>query len=96
MRLLFRLGVLALAAVGAKALYDRFAPRAADLKGPASDVLGSAKEATLGVAQHAKDAAGEVVDDARNRAGDVREQAGAVVEQAQDEPPTLSANSSPS
>ena len=89
MRFLLRLGVLALAAVGAKTLYDRFAPRAAELRGPASDVLGSAKGAARGVTQHAKDAASEVVDDAKQRAGAVREQASAAVEQAQDDTPTV-------
>ncbi|HEY3672671.1 MAG TPA: hypothetical protein VGN51_17165 [Acidimicrobiia bacterium] len=84
MRFLLRLGVLALAAVGAKALYDQFAPKAAELKGPAGDVLGSAKSAALGVTQHAKDAAAEVADDARQKANDVREQASTAVEQAQD------------
>jgi uncharacterized protein YjbJ (UPF0337 family) len=89
MRFLLRLAVLALAAVGAKSLYDRFAPRAAELKGPAGDVFGSAKDAARGIGQHAKDAAAEVVDDAKQRAGDVRDQAGAVVDQAHDEGPTL-------
>ena len=68
MRFLFRLGVLALAAVGAKTLFDRFAPKAAELRGPAGDVLGSAKSAARDVTQHAKDAASEVADDARQRA----------------------------
>ena len=84
MRFLLRLGVLALAVVGAKALYDQFAPRAAELKGPAGDVLGSAKSAALDVTQHAKDAAAEVADDARQKANDVRDQASTAVEQAQD------------
>jgi hypothetical protein len=64
MRFLFRLAVLALAAVGAKALYDRFAPKAAELRGPASDVLDSATSAARDVSQHAKDAAAGVADDA--------------------------------
>ena len=34
MRFLFRLGVLALAAVGAKTLFDRFAPKAAEFAAP--------------------------------------------------------------
>jgi hypothetical protein len=88
MRFLFRLLVLALAVVGAKALYDRFAPRAADLRGPANDVLGSAKDAAQGISQHAKVAAGQVADDARRRAGEVaddaRQRAGAVRDQAAD------------
>ena len=84
MRFLLRLGVLALAAFGAKALYDRFAPKAAELKGPAGDVLDTAKTAARDVTQHAKDAAAEVADDARQKANDVRDQASTAVEQAQD------------
>jgi len=94
MRFLFRLVVLGLAAVGAKALYDQFAPKAADLRGPAGDVLGSAKSAAVGVSQHAKDAAAEVADDARKRAADVKDQAAAAADKAQnvvtnDDAPTL-------
>jgi hypothetical protein len=93
MRFLFRLAVLALAAVGAKSLYDRFAPKAAELRGPAGNVVDSAKSAARDVSQHAKDAAVGVADDARQRAGDVRDQAADVVEQAQgsaaDEAPTV-------
>jgi hypothetical protein len=84
MRFLFRLVVLALAAMGAKALYDRFAPKAAELRGPAGDVLDSAKSAARDVSQHAKDAANEVADDARQRAADVRDQASAAADKAQD------------
>jgi len=63
MRFLFRLGVLALAAVGAKTLYERFAPKAAELRGPASNMLDSAKSAVNGVTQQAKTTAAEVVGD---------------------------------
>ena len=84
MRFLLRLGVLALAVVGAKALFDQFAPKAADLKGPAGDVLGTAKSAALDVTQHAKDAATEVAQDAKQKANDVKEQASTAVDQAQD------------
>ena len=84
MRFLFRLGVLALAVVGAKALYDRSHPRPPSSRGPAGDVLGSAKSAARDVTQHAKDAAAEVADDARQRADDVTDQASAAADQAQD------------
>ena len=84
MRFIIRLGVLALAVVGAKALYDQFAPKAAELKGPASDVLDTAKSAARDVTQHAKDAAAEVADDARQKASDVKDQASTAVDQAQD------------
>src|SRR5260221_5463531 len=83
MRFILRLGVLALAVVGAKALYDRFAPKAAELRGPAGDVLDTAKHAARDVTQHAKDAAAEVAVDARQRAGDVRDQAATAADQAQ-------------
>jgi hypothetical protein len=86
MRFLFRLGVLALAAVGAKTLYDRFAPKASELRGSAGDVLGSAKTAARDVSQHAKDAASEVADDAMQRASDVRDQAQDAVS---DDAPTI-------
>jgi hypothetical protein len=90
MRFLFRLGVLALAAVGAKTLFDRFAPKAAELRGPAGDVLGSAKSAARDVTQHAKDAAAEVADDARQRASDVRDQAQDVAQDVvSDDAPTV-------
>ena len=93
MRFIFRLGVLALAVVGAKALYERFAPKAAELRGPAGDVLDTAKNAARDVTQHAKDAAAEVADDARQRASDVRDQASTAAEQAQkvvaDDAPTM-------
>jgi hypothetical protein len=94
MRFLLRLVVLGLAAVGAKALYDQFAPKAAELKGPAGDVLGSAKSAARDVSQHAKDAAGEVAEDARKKAADVKDQAAAAADKAQavvtsDDAPTV-------
>jgi uncharacterized protein YjbJ (UPF0337 family) len=75
MRILIRLAILALAAVGAKALYDRFAPRAADLREPVSGVIDTARSAARDVTGHAKEAAGQVVDDARTRAGEVRDEA---------------------
>lgn len=84
MRFLIRLGVLALAAVGAKALYDQFAPKAAELKGPAGNVLDTAKNAARDVSQHAKVAATEVADDARQRAADVKDQASAAADKAKD------------
>ncbi len=85
LRFAFRLVLLALAAVGAKTLYDRFAPKAAELRGPTGAVLDSAKGAAQDVTEHARAAAVDVVEDARQRAEDVREQASAVIEQAQDE-----------
>jgi uncharacterized protein YjbJ (UPF0337 family) len=75
MRMLIRLAVLALAAVGAKSLYERFAPKAADLREPVSGVLDTAKSAARDVTGHAKEAASQVVDDARTRASEVRDEA---------------------
>jgi hypothetical protein len=75
MRILIRLAVLALAAVGAKSLYERFAPKAADLREPVSGVIDTAKSAARDVTGHAKVAASQVVDDARTRAGEVRDEA---------------------
>jgi uncharacterized protein YjbJ (UPF0337 family) len=96
MRFLIRLVLLALAAVGAKTLYDRFAPKATELRGPAGDVFGSAKDAARDVTQHAKNAAGEVVDDARQRAEAVREQAIAAAEPVQHDAPTVAGASNAS
>ena len=93
MRFLLRLGVLALAVVGAKSLYDRFAPKAVELRGPAGDVLDTAKSAARDVTQHARDAAAGVADDARHRAEEVRDQAVAAADEAQavvtDDAPTV-------
>jgi cell division septum initiation protein DivIVA len=100
MRFLIRLAVLALAAVGAKTLYEQFAPRASQMRGPASDVLSSASDAARNVTQHAKaaasdvagsakDAAAEVADDAKRRADEVRAQATAATQQAADDAPTI-------
>jgi hypothetical protein len=92
MRFLFRLGILALAAVGAKTLYERFAPKAAELRGSAGDMMGSAKSAAQGVTQHAKDAAAEVTGDAKSRASDVAHQASSTVgstSSGRDDAPTV-------
>jgi ElaB/YqjD/DUF883 family membrane-anchored ribosome-binding protein len=91
MRFLLRLAVLALAAFGAKALYDRYAPKAAELKEPMAGVLDNAKEAARDVSGHARDAAAQVVDDAKQRAGDVKDQAHEAVATAADDAPTIAA-----
>ena len=75
MRFLLRLVVLGLAAIGAKSLYDKFAPKAADLREPVGGVIDSAKEAARGVSETAKSAASQVAEDAKQRAEDVRSQA---------------------
>jgi hypothetical protein len=91
MRFLLRLAVLGLAAVGAKSLYDRFAPKATELKEPMAGVLGSAKEAARDVSGHAKDAAAQVIDDAEQRAGDVEDQAHDAVTAVSEDAPTVGA-----
>ena len=91
MRILFRLTVLALAAVGAKALYDRFAPKAAELKEPMAGVLDTAQGAARDVSGHAKDAAAQVVDDAKQRAGEVKDQAQDAAASIADDTPTVGA-----
>jgi len=97
MRFLFRLVVLGLAAFGAKSLYDKFAPKAADLREPVSGVLDSAKEAARGVSETAKGAASQVVEDAKQRAGDVRDQAQEDVSTASsDDAPTVGASTTAS
>jgi uncharacterized protein YjbJ (UPF0337 family) len=96
MRFLIRLAVLALAAVGAKALYDRFAPKAAELREPVSGVIDTAKGAARDVSGHAKDAASEVVDDAKQRAAEVKDQAQQAARTASsDDAPTIGVPSTP-
>jgi uncharacterized protein YjbJ (UPF0337 family) len=91
MRILFRLAVLALAAFGAKALYDQFAPKAAELKEPMAGVLDTAKGAARDVSGHAKEAAAQVVGDAKQRAGEVKDQAQDAVATVADDAPTVGA-----
>ena len=75
MRFLFRIAVLALAAVGAKALYDRFRPAVEGAtSGGGSATLEPAKSAAKEVAEHAKAAAGEVAQHARTAASDAAAQ----------------------
>jgi hypothetical protein len=82
-RLLIRLVVLALAALGAKTLYDRFAPHTDDLKttgyefvdraGSAARDVGSAvTDATQKVAATAKESANDVMTTAQDKAADVK------------------------
>ena len=87
MRWLIRLGVLVLAAVGVKTLYERYARQPAPAgsagassvvdtaKGAAREVADHAKSALGEVAEHAKSAAGEVAADARARAEEVKQTA---------------------
>ncbi len=92
MRFLFRLVVLALAAVGAKTLYDKLAPHRDEFKRTGADfvdrttsaareVAGKAQEASQRVASTAQQGAGEVRDTAMQKAQDVKSAA----EDAKDE-----------
>jgi hypothetical protein len=86
MRFLFRVLILGLAAYGAKALYDRFAPQFSQARGPASDVVDSALDAGRSVADHARSAATEVVEDAREQALRLQEEATQAVNAATQTP----------
>ena len=70
MRILIRLSILALAAYGAKTLYDQFSPRVRELRGPASEFI---------------DHTSKVVDDTAERTRDAARQAVSAVSDAADE-----------
>jgi hypothetical protein len=67
MRFLIRIVLLALAAFGAKTLYDRYRPvvEGTTSSGGGTTVFEPAKSAFRDVAEHAKSAASEVADHAR-------------------------------
>jgi hypothetical protein len=72
MRFLIRITTLALAAVGIKALYERYAKRQAVAgSSGGTTVLDSAKDAAVGVVEHAKSAAVEVAGHAKSAASEV-------------------------
>lgn len=92
MRFLFRLAVLALAAVGVKALYDKLAPRQDQLRASADTFLDRTTAAARGVGAKVSDAAQDVAATAQSNATDVRDAARsgadevrAAAEQARDE-----------
>ena len=60
MRMLIRLAVLALAAMGAKALYDKFAPRADNLKQTGAEFVDRAGSAAHDVGAKVSDATQKV------------------------------------
>jgi hypothetical protein len=75
MRWLFRIAVLALAAIGAKTLFDRFRPAVESAtSGSSSATFEPAKSAAREVAEHAKTAAGEVAQHAKAAASDAAAQ----------------------
>ena len=86
MRFLFRIAVLALAAFGAKTLYDKYAPRAGDLQKPATDFADRAKSAVerskgqfSSAAHQMTGAAKDMTDEIKSAADDAATQAAAVV-----------------
>ena len=80
MRFLIRVATWALAAVGAKALYDRYAPKAKELRQPASEVIDTAKTSSRAVVEHAKAAGSEIIADAKQRSAEVRDVAADAVD----------------
>jgi hypothetical protein len=92
MRFIIRVGTWVLAAVGIKALYDRYAPRAKELRRPAGAVLDTAKHSSREVVEHAKAAGSEILADARERSGEVRDAAADAVDKVASGPPTGSAS----
>ena len=62
MRFLVRLGVVGLAAYGAKTLYDKYSPRFDELRGPANQFM----ERTSGAVRDAADEVGRAADDAKD------------------------------
>jgi hypothetical protein len=96
MRMLIRLAILALAAIGAKALYDKFAPHADNLKqtgaefvdragSAARDVGAKVSDATQKVAATAKEGADDVKATAQDKAAEVKAAADDAKSKAADE-----------
>jgi len=88
MRFIIRVGTWALAAVGIKALYDRYAPKAKELRRPAGAVLDTAKQSSREVVEHAKAAGSEILADARQRSAEVRDVAADAVDETASTPTT--------
>jgi len=82
LRLVFRLAVLALAAFGAKTLYDKFSSRVRSLQGPASEfvqhtnvIAGQTAERARRAAREAMGAATDAADDLQRAADDAKDEA---------------------
>ena len=106
MRFLIRLAVLALAAFGAKSLYDKLAPHSDEFKRTGADlvdrttsaareVAGKAQEATQRVATTAQEGASAVKDTAVAEAGEVKAAADDACHEAQDALSTETSNGAP-
>ena len=82
LRLMVRLAVLALAAFGAKTLYDKFSSRVRSLQGPASEfvqhtnvIAGQTAERARRAAREAMGAATDAADDLQRAADDAKDEA---------------------
>ncbi len=71
MRLIIRLGILALAAFGAKTLYDKLAPRKAELRDTGAEFVTRAGTAAREVGAKVQDATQRVATSAQESAADV-------------------------
>ena len=107
MRFLFRLVVLALAAFGAKSLYDKLAPHSDELKrtgagfvdrttSAAREVADRATEATQRVTTTAQESASAVKDAAVEQANQVKSAAGEAKDEARAAVASEGTNGSPS
>ena len=82
LRLMIRLAILALAAFGAKTLYDKFSSRVRSLQGPASEfvqhtnvIAGQTAERARRAAREAMGAATDAADDLQRAADDAKDEA---------------------
>lgn len=82
LRLAVRLAILALAAFGAKTLYDRFFSRVQSLRGPASEfvrqtnvIAGQTADRARRAAREAMGAASDAADDLQRAADDAKDEA---------------------
>ena len=81
LRLCIRLAILALAAVGAKTLYDKFFSRVQSLRGPASEfvqhtnvIAGKTAERARRAAREAMGAASDAADEIQRAADDAKDE----------------------
>jgi|SRR4051794_17425272 hypothetical protein len=81
-RALFRLAVIAAAALGAKTLYDRYWPRVKSLRGPAKEFVDHAGVIVEDTAARTQDAAREVAGAAKDAAADLQRAADDATDEA--------------
>jgi hypothetical protein len=81
LRFLVRLGILGLAAYGAKTLYDKFSPRFDDLRGPANQFV----ERTTGAVQDAAERTRRAAREGVGAASDAVDEVGRAADDAMDE-----------